>query len=241
MILVSLALVATALLGCNEDGANGVPAPPAALHIDAGDGGPEGPSYPAGPYGVQAGSVIADYLFSGFPNAKVQSDTLVPIHLSDFYNPHADDPSYKPADAAHDDRLYPPGSPYGEALPKPKAMSIDIASVWCGPCNIEAKMDLPPLHVKYRPQGGEFLLQLADSLTAGNPATQKDLYNWTKQYKVDYPATIDPTYKLSALFDANSFPANLIVDLRTMKIVLVVQGVPDAGYWAQFESVLAGK
>ena len=57
---------------------------------------------------------------------------------------------------------------------------------------------------------------------------------------MNYPATFDPQYKLSALFDADAFPANMIINTRTMEIVQVIAGSPDAAFWTKFEKVLAG-
>lgn len=195
-------------------------------------------SYPAGPYGIGKGSIITNYKFVGYANSQAVSDSLQAIQLADFYNPHADDATYAPASDAEDDRLFPEGSPYGAGTKKPKALLIDVASVWCGPCNEEAKSVLPSLYAKYKPCGGEFLLQLADGPNPGTPATQSNLYSWTFKYKVDYPATIDPSYKLGQLFDANAFPANMLIDTRTMTIVEVIAGVPDAAFWKQYAKVL---
>jgi hypothetical protein len=181
-------------------------------------------AYPPGPYGINVNSIAPDYEWVGYQNPSLKNDALQSIRLSDFYNPHANDPSYVPEDAEHDDRLF-HSEIYGIGKPKPKALAIDIASVWCGPCNTEAKVDLPPRHLKYKPLGGEFLLQLGDGATGGKAATPKDLFNWTKKYKVDFPATIDPDYKLGELFVKNAWPANVIIDTRTMKIVAAVAGV----------------
>ena len=238
-ILIELGLgaaLAMGGLGCNEDGTNGSDSPPpdtTALATTVG--------YPAGPYNVQPGDVIKDFEFQGFTNPRVGSAALVPIKLSNFYNPHAGDASYKPADPSVDDRLYPAGSPYGAGTKKPRALAINIGAVWCGPCNFEAKTELPSHYAKYRPLGGEFLFQLADGAMQGTAGTQKDLAIWTKKYKVDYPSTIDPHKQLTAFFDSNAYPANMIVDLRTMRIVAVVAGVPDEAYWGKLEATLADK
>ncbi|MEP7124349.1 MAG: hypothetical protein ABJE95_25700 [Byssovorax sp.] len=197
-------------------------------------------AYPAGPYGINAGSIVEDFEFVGYQNPSIKTDAMQTVRLADFYNPHADDPSYTPTDAAHDDRLYPEGSIYGAGMPKPKALAIDIGSVWCPPCNQEAKTELPPKHLKYKPMGGEFLLQLGDGATQGKAAVPKDLVNWTKKYKVDFPSTIDPDYKLGELFAANAWPANAIIDTRTMRIIVTVAGVPDDAYWTKFEKVITG-
>ena len=76
-----------------------------------------------------------------------------------------------------DDRLYPAGSPYNgdtdTQQPKPRVLLIDIASVWCGPCNEEAKSEFPGLYAKYKPCGGQFLFQLAQGAGPGTPATER--------------------------------------------------------------------
>jgi hypothetical protein len=223
-------------LGCNEDGTNGSDSPPpdstpAAVTL----------TYPAGPYNVKPGDVIANFSFMGYPNPKLGNTTLVPIALADFYNPHADDASYMPADPSVDDRLFGKDSPYGAGTKKPRALAINIGAIWCAPCNIEAKTELPLHYTKFKPLGGEFLFQLADGATQGNAATPKDLTNWTKKYKVDYPSTIDPDKQLSALFDATAYPANMIIETRTMRIVTVIAGIPDEAYWGKFEATIAAK
>jgi hypothetical protein len=241
-ILIALGLGAALSLGglgCNEDGTNGSDLPPPDRPPDVTT--PETPTYPPGPYDQHPGDVISDFAFQGLANPKLASGELVPIKLSDFYNPHADDASYAPADPSVDDRLFPKDSPYGAGTPKPKALAIDIGAIWCGPCNYEAKSELPPRHAKYLPLGGEFLFQLADGATQGVGATPKDLANWNKKYKVDYPSTIDENKQLSALFDPSAYPANMIIDLRTMQIVAVVAGVPDESYWVKFEATIDGK
>jgi hypothetical protein len=227
--------------GGEAAGGNNLPPSPATPAFAGGGQTAKPPiAYPAGPYGIKPGSIVENFEFVGYQNPSVKNDEMQTIRLSDFYNPHADDPSYEPTDAAQDDRLYPEGSLYGSGMPKPKALMIDIGSVWCPPCNQEAKTELPPRHLHYKPMGGEFLLQLGDGATQGKAAVPKDLFNWTKKYKVDFPSTIDPDYKLGELFTANAWPANAMINTRTMKIVVIVAGVPDDAYWTKFEKVING-
>jgi hypothetical protein len=161
------------------------------------------------------------------------SDALQLIQLADFYNPDGQ-------------QTFAADSPYG-AGPKPKALLINVSSVWCGPCNYEADQVLPGEYLKYQPQGGEFLLQLADGPTPGTAAESKHLFNWTQKYDVNYPATIDPTYKLSSLFESDAFPANMIIKTSDMTIVEVISGAPEPGspsgdaFWGTFEKVLSGQ
>lgn len=232
-------LGAIALMGCGAKGTGG--------GDNSGDNGgddgqlapafPEGTGqqaastkpYPEGPYGVGKGTVIANYKFVGYANALKVNNALQQVELAAFYNPTGDG-------------KFEEGTVFEVGAAKPKALLIDVASVWCGPCNYEAGNVLPALYKKYKPMGGEFLGQLADGATPGIAATTKSLYNWTTKYKVDYPDVIDPTYKLGALFAADAFPQNFIIDTRTMKIVEIIAGAPEAGgsFWKTYEKVLAG-
>lgn len=196
--------------------------------------------YPPGPYGTTKGSIVARYQFTGYKNALTQSDSMQAIHLADFYNPHADDPSYVPEDPAQDDRFFPAGSLYGSRAPKPRALSISVSSGWCGACKKEAKMVLPVRHLLYKPLGGEFLVQLNDGPAPGQAAVQQDLLNWTSQFQVNFPATIDPERQLDALFVTSAYPTNIILDTRSMRIVEVVAGVPNEAYWSLFKETLLG-
>lgn len=217
---------ALALVGCNGDDSEPRIAPP--FEEGQGQEAHGSKAYPDGPYGVSPGSVIANYKFVGYVNAMV-SQTLAEIQLAEFYNPTGDG-------------LYEEGGIFPVGQAKPKALLIDIASVWCGPCNYEADQVLPGLYTKYKPMNGEFLLQLFDGPTPGVAAKQNSLTSWVNKYDVDYPATLDPASKLGALFEADAFPTNMIIDTRTMKIVEVIAGAPEPGssFWKLYEKVLAG-
>jgi hypothetical protein len=228
--------LALAAAGCNED--------PGADNRK-GDGEPSTlppesacPAYPSPPFGVTRGSSINPFSFQGFVDPVKANSTLQTIEICDFYNPRAGDPTYQPATAAEDVRLFPPGSLYGGGTKKPTALLIDIASVWCGPCNEEAKMVLNGLYAKYKPCGGEFLFQLAEGAAPGTLATEQALQAWTTMYEVPYPSTFDPARQLFPLYNADSFPDSAIVDTKTMQIVDVISGVPDDRFWAAYEALL---
>jgi hypothetical protein len=233
------ALVAAALaactVGCNADPAAGngegldEPAPcvPCAPPL----------GYPAGPYGWDVGSTINDATFQGFADAQVEGTTLQSLKISDFYNPNVDDSTYNPQSAADDDRLFPPGSIYGAGTKKPTALLLDVGSVWCGPCNGEAKSLLNDKFATYHPCGGGFLYQLAEGVMQGSPITEPLLETWASMYKVPYPITMDNSRALSPFY-TSGFPAGVIVDTRTMKIVYAIDGVPDDTFWQTYESLL---
>ena len=227
-------LLASSVVGCTDDGRDSS-SPTGEVTLPAST-----TDYPAGPYGTSKGSIVARYQFTGYKNAMAQSGFTQTIELADFYNPHADDPSYSPADPTQDDRLFPVDSLYGSQAPKPKALSISVSSMWCGPCKKEAKLVLPGKHLRYKPLGGEFLVQLNDGPAPRHAADKQDLLSWTTQFQVDFPATIDPHRQLDALFVTNAYPTNIILDTRSMKIVEVVAGIPNEAYWSLFEKTILG-
>lgn len=221
---------ALALVGCNGNTGGDTDEPVIAPEFPEGSGqlANSAKPYPAGPFGIGQGSIISNYKFIGFVNSVAGRD-LAEIQMAEFYNPDG-------AGVFEEGSVFPAGSP------KPKALLIAVASVWCGPCNYEAANVLPDLYAKYKPMGGEFLGQLADGPKGGVAATPTNLTSWANKYDPSYPYTIDPSYKLGALFEADAFPANMIIDTRTMKIVDVISGVAEEGstFWKTYEKVLAG-
>lgn len=222
---------ALALVGCNPNSDDGAPdEPQIAPEFPEGSGQQANNTkpYPAGPFGIGQGSIVANYKFIGFVNS-VAGRNLAEIQMAEFYNPTGDG-------------VFEEGSVFPVGSPKPKGLVIAVGAVWCGPCNYEAENVLPVLYEKYKPQGGEFLGQLADGQTPGLAATSKNLSGWANKYDPTYPLTYDPAYKLGALFEADAFPANMIIDTRTMKIVEVISGVAEEGsaFWKTFDKVLAG-
>ena len=105
-------------------------------------------------------------------------------------------------------------------------LSLDVASVWCGPCNDEAMCVVPALHKRYAACGGQFMLQLADGPSQGVSAVPKDLVNWSEAYGVNFPAAIDPEYKTEVIWAAEAFPENILFDTTTMTILNRIAGVP---------------
>ncbi|NUP06458.1 MAG: TlpA family protein disulfide reductase [Polyangiaceae bacterium] len=176
---------------------------------------------------MEIGRVVENYRFAGFANPLLDKDSAIYVEMADFYNPTGTD-------------VYPEGSPYGAGSPKPKALLINVSAVWCGPCNYENDQVLPVEYAKYAPRGAQFFLQLADGPTVGTPAKFSHLVNWTTKYDTAWPAVIDPSSKLSELFEANAFPANIIIDTKTMTIVDVIAGAPEAGspFFTNLESLI---
>jgi hypothetical protein len=230
--------VLSSLAGCAP--APTPPTPPPAFNAGTAEA-PQAPlSYPAGPYGVTVGSTVENLTFIGYANPVTSTKVMQAISFADFYNPHGRDASYTPASPAEDDRLFPAGSQYGAGKKKPTVLAMDVASVWCGPCNAEAQCSLPVRQKWYEACGGGLFLQLQDGPTVGTPATPKNLVYWAHtEYKETFPVAIDPEERiLSTIASQEAFPQNFILDTATMKIVALVAGVPDDTYWSKYEGLL---
>ena len=217
-------------------------------------------TYPEGATGFTVGKVMPDYVFWGFADFLNPGNTALPsalpgyqqIRAADFYNP----------DGAG---MYPGGSPYiktaaqvdalktefpehaglyGSFVPsaKPKALAIIVSSVWCGPCNAEAKNQLPGLYAEMRAKGGHIMSILFDSKDQGVPATlDYDLQNWSNAYKPGYTMVIDPARRVDPIAPP-FYPGGVIIDTRTMRIMHIgsLTGSNHAKFWGIYEEVIAG-
>jgi len=179
--------------------------------------------YP-GPYGLGIGSVVRNYQFYAYPRGELSPPELELIELADFYNPTGAE-------------VYPEGSPYGAGTLKPKALVLDRSAIWCGPCQIEAKTEIPKYRAQFAP-AGEFLVVLDDGPTPGTAATAAEVRGWAEYYDNNYPTAIDPNQTLSAIVGKDAYPGNVIIRTKDMKIITWVAGVPGASFWNVFEQVI---
>lgn len=225
--LLSLSVVALIACGQNAPLEPGTPIEDElAPEFEGGGQAPVGEQIYPGPYGIGVGSVIPNYTFYGYPRASLnKAGALVPVTLSDFYNPTGDG-------------VYPDNSPYGAGLPKPKALVLDRSAVWCPPCVHEASVVIPDKRKEYEGQGGEFFVTLDDGPKQGTRATPADLKGWVTRFEINYPAVIDPNATLSAIVGYDAYPGNVIIRTRDMKIVHWKAGLPDNTFWSKFEAVL---
>ncbi len=245
----SVALALTATLGAL--GAGCTTQEPDVVADEFADGQGQGelaysePAYPTeAAWGIEVGQVVPNFAFVGYANSKDPALAgLQLVELADFYNPdgYAYEACVKAGGAAcaadYPDAVYPEYSPW-KGQPKPRALSVGVSAVWCGPCNQEAKSILPGEYTKYKALGGQFLIALVDGPEPGVAANFTDITNWKNKYTVEYGLMTDPTGQLSQLFPP-SLPSNGIVRTSDMTIVHVIAGAPEASYWSKFEAVLA--
>jgi thiol-disulfide isomerase/thioredoxin len=180
--------------------------------------------YPKENVGTSIGSVIPDFSFPGFVD-PIAAKTQTEIRLGHFYNKSGAG-------------KFGPNDPFADGTPQPTILVIDVSGKWCAPCKEEAAKVLPKKWDALHGKGLMILTVLADSDKVGQPASIKDLESWSTSYPGHYPMVIDPTYQMGGLFDQNQFPANFIIDTRTMKIVDFYGGKPPETFWEKAASLL---
>jgi hypothetical protein len=208
------------LVACNSgSGDPAIPLP------GSGPGAAEG--YPEGPYSkTNLGAVMENLTFIGYPRPAdgLGEAARIEIALGDFHNPTGEG-------------TFGAGSPYGEGAPKPKALVIAVAGLWCQPCREEAAGTLPDVYAELHDDGLEILGVLADSQAVESPATFHDLDNWVTTHGSAYPSVLDPTFELRATL--SGLPGNLLIDLRTMTIRQRIIAKPEQPFWSSVDQLLA--
>ena len=123
---------------------------------------------------------------------------------------------------------------------------LDISAGWCAPCNQEAQ-DLGlagskrALIENWRGRGGIFFTVLVQGYnqSTGAPPLPGDLDLWANQHQVQTSLALDPMQNLILQgINPSAFPTNLVVDLRTMRIVAAWYGL-DTTY-QKWEAALNG-
>ena len=188
---------------------------------DGGSGGqtfacPTGSAtYPESPYGTTRGSIFPDFfLGAGYWNPNT--------------TPTPDLPTFSVTQTMAFHQLYCSGFNY--AL-------IDISAVWCPHCNTEAQ-DLPGKWVPgWLAKHGIVYSILEEGSSPNVPATLDDLNGWISQYGINYPMAIDPQENLVSGLSLQAWPANIILDLKTMRVVDAVFGATDA-FFIEFDNTL---
>jgi len=172
-------------------------------------------AYPAGPYGSERGSIIADHSFLGWRDpvrSGFDATQLGEVRFSDFY-----------------------GSRGGGA----ELIVVNASAVWCPACRAEmATIDAEGLAQAYRERKVVLLCTLFEDKT-GAPAKPADLALWGNglNFTVDFPLVLDPGLKLGPYFAESVTPLNLVIDGRTMEILEVFMGYSES-LWSYVDNVL---
>jgi len=197
-------------------GTNDASVPPALLDAVKHQGATSG--YPAGPYGSRVGDVVPNLCFEGWSNPKAEGyapSRLAPVCLKDF----------------HDD-------------PAARLLLVESCAVWCASCAFEygGSADRPSLGsaLAARSDAGFRALGTLFQDKEGNPATPADAATWAGRYSVTFPFAVDDQHQIGLFTTPNAAPFNLLVDTRTMKIVLALEGDEPSVLFGKVDSFLAG-
>jgi hypothetical protein len=168
-------------------------------------------SYPSSPYGSSEGSTIRDISLAGYPAdwEPRSHDWTTSVRLSDYFDPDGN------------------RGPGGTAL---RLLWATVSATWCVACRLGADVAQEDCHdllsqgvVCYEAlwaNGGE---------GSNTPAMKDDVDDWRRDYFPDCHTSISTLdsprpAKWYDLFDPLSLPLNVVIDLRTMKIMSVWSG-----------------
>jgi hypothetical protein len=208
-------LLTLLLAGCSGD--KGAPFDDGKT-ADAGPTGTIRVAYPAPPYGTTTTATIENFQFLGWRSPatdKYDPAKLVPISLGDYYDP--------------------------TGASGVRYIVITSTALWCSACKYEYQDMGTGKAATYAQQGVVFLGALFEN-NDGKPAQPPDLVTWAKAFKVGFPFVLDPALKLGGFFDVDATPMEMIVDAKTMEILVVENGWISSGtesLWSQLDQLLA--
>lgn len=195
-----IATCALALFVC-ACGSNNASVPPELL--DAIQKQNAGSGYPPPPYGTRVGDTVQNLCFDGWRDPKGQGyDTSKLDHIcfGDF----------------HDDATV-------------RLLLVESCAVWCAACQFEysgSGVSRPSLAERLAARQQEGFRVLGTIFQDGKfqPATPAVAAAWANQYSLDFPFTVDEKDQFSLFRSSAVAPFNLLLDTRTMKIVLELSG-----------------
>lgn len=180
--------------GCGD---NLVGAPPLGYEarepeaVDPAEGYPEPP--PQG-YGGDEGDVLPDMRFAGYP-----TDAPSDVPVSEL--PFSDSVTLSGI----------------RQLDGYTHMLLTVAAEWCKPCREEAEI-LPDLYREWAAKGG-YVLGVINQDRLYNSATDTAVRSWSERYGTNYTLTFDPQGFVAAYLNPSTVPLNVVVDLRTMRVL----------------------
>lgn len=174
--------------------------------------------YPAGPKGSDRGDVAPNVCVEGWRNPLGEGfdeDEMETICFADFWDPQA---------AEH------------------RLLLVNTAAIWCVACQVEygGTGSRPTLaeEVRERTEAGLRILGTLFQDSARDPATNADGALWAQTFDVDFPFGIDRDFEMGAFADPVVQPFNLVIDTRTMEIVLQIQGDNPGQLWPAIDEQL---
>lgn len=186
------------------------------LNAGEADAGAGAASYPPPPYGVKPGDVVQDLCFQGWTNpekAGYDPAKLTKICLSDY---HADDTV--------------------------RLLLVESCAIWCVACKFEygGSTDRPSLEkqLESRKSKGFRVMGTLFQNGSNGPAAPSDAAQWASVYSLTFPFAVDPDHQLGLFTSSNVAPFNLLIDTRTMKVVLALEGDEPAVLFGKVDEFL---
>jgi hypothetical protein len=215
----ALALV----LGCVACGTNRPDIPPELLQ-ETGSGGGNG-NYPSGPYAKNYSADIGkpipplEFAKGWLDPAAANQDVaaLAPIAFADFYDPD--------------------GTKGNELL------LLNTAAIWCSACKAEhgGTGNVPSLAERQAEfsSRGVVIFSLLFEDAQNNPAQPSNLATWAQSFDTNFPFALDPEYQMIVFGSPKTnAPLNLLIDLRTMKLLKGWTGDHPELIWPAIEDEL---
>lgn len=170
--------------------------------------------YPAGPYGSEVSDTVEDFAFQGWrspSDSRFDAGAHETIRFSDYFDP----------DGSRGVNL----------------LMLNTTAGWCANCQIEHE-ELEERLATHGPNGLALVSVMYHGYEFGETAVEDDLETWARDYDIDFPFAIDPTYRMGRYGAAEAAPLNLLVDPRDMTLIEKFVGNQAAVMWARIEDEL---
>jgi len=210
-------LVAPALAGCGGQ----VDIPPALLDAIKHPIIPDaGSAYPPPPYGGQTGDTAPNLCFQGWSDpagANFDPAKFTRICFGDYHDPTG---------------------------AQTKLLLVESSAVWCVACKVEygGSNNRPSLadQLAQRKSQGFRVVGTIFQNDARNPASGSDAAAWARTYDLSFPFVLDNQHQLGQLKAPTTVaPYNVLIDTRSMKIILELTGDEPATLFQTVDDFLA--
>jgi len=124
-------------------------------------------TYPEGPYGKTAGSVMSQLSWDGYRDG---AGDWTKIDLIDYYDP--------------------------DGSKGIKVILVEMSALWCGVCRSEAGRLAPIYDAEWKAKGARFITLIVQGNTK-TPATEPDVDSWIKTFKCTYDVVLDPSMSIA--------------------------------------------
>jgi thiol-disulfide isomerase/thioredoxin len=208
--------------GMTADGSKTPPPLPDAAHLQNDGGqhdaapqsdascGPGSGVYPCGPFGTGQGATMANETLWGY------------------YDTNGNGSVTDEAGGSFDLARY-----YAQAASGAKVLYLNVSAPWCGTCQSEAS-ELRALYQDYHGRGVEFLSVLWDLYD------HSEAKSWAQTYNLPFAVADDSDAKrFDKYWSGSGIPMTIFVDLRTMKILSIVEDWDEATFKGMLNGYLS--